>query len=271
MPVNIRLVGDADEVAAHEVLLRSVLTIPEPSAGYRLAVGGLRSYMDSHGPLPTPAPAPAVSPLAAAEDAKRRRDIGGEIGALMAGAADLTAQPWAPLRRGDVVLVWLPDNGRSPAYGQTYLAVDESGPEGHAQVRQVSATGLNEDPEAPEYRLRYADHWILECDLGDGLELWQACASDGTIPEVVVGPDDTEAARRWAERFIADVEGERAVLGWTEVDGGMVPDLEPEMGLTGEATESFYDLWFEAGPSALTIIRAGRVVFGQPHREVAAR
>jgi protein involved in polysaccharide export with SLBB domain len=30
---------------------------------------------------------------------------------------------------------------------------------------------------------------------------------------------------------------------------------------------SFYDLWFEAGPDVLTIIRAGRVVFGTPVAE----
>lgn len=33
---------------------------------------------------------------------------------------------------------------------------------------------------------------------------------------------------------------------------------------------SFYDLWFEAGPDVLTVIRAGRVVFGRPLYEVQA-
>lgn len=32
----------------------------------------------------------------------------------------------------------------------------------------------------------------------------------------------------------------------------------------------FYDLWFEAGRDALTVIRAGRVVFGRPLYEVQA-
>lgn len=79
-----------------------------------------------------------LSPLAAAEDAKRRRDIGGEIGALMSGADDLARQPWAPLRPGDVVLCYLPG---IPAYGQTFVAVeDEADIDGHAMMREVSCT-----------------------------------------------------------------------------------------------------------------------------------
>lgn len=118
-----------------------------------------------------------LSPLAAAEDAKHRRDIGGEIGALMAGDAELHRQPWVPLRPGDVVLCYLPGD---PAYGQTYLAVpDEADIDGHAMVREVSRTD--------EY-----------------------------------------------------------------TDSGLA---------------SFYELWFEAGAHALTVIRAGAVVHGSPARE----
>ena len=120
-----------------------------------------------------------LSPLAAAEDAKRRRDIGGEIGALIAGGDALARQPWAPLRPGDVVLCHLPG---TPAYGQTFLAVpDETDVDGHAMMREVSRTGF---------------------------------------------PDDLEE-----------------------------PDLA-----------GFYELWFEAGPHTLTVIRAGAVVFGSPAR-----
>jgi hypothetical protein len=116
-----------------------------------------------------------LSPLAAAEDAKRRRDIGGEIGALIAGADDLARQPWAPLRPGDVVLCYLP----GIPYGQTFLAVpDETDIDGHAMMREVSRTGTTED---------------------------------------------------------ASLSG-------------------------------FYELWFEAGPHTLTVIRAGAVVFGTPAR-----
>jgi hypothetical protein len=121
-----------------------------------------------------------LSPLAAAEDAKRRRDIGGEIGALIAGADDLARQPWAPLRPGDVVLCYLP--GSTP-YGQTFVAVpDETDIDGHAMMREVSRN--------PEFS-----------DLG----------------------------------------------------------LDPNLA-------GFYELWFEAGPHTLTVIRAGAVVFGTPAR-----
>jgi hypothetical protein len=117
-----------------------------------------------------------LSPLAAAEDAKRRRDIGGEIGALIAGGDALARQPWAPLRPGDVVLCHLPG---TPAYGQTFLAVpDETDVDGHAMVREVSRS----------------------------------------------------------DEF-----------------------AEPNLA-------SFYELWFEAGPHTLTVIRAGAVVFGSPAR-----
>lgn len=79
-----------------------------------------------------------ISPLAAAEDAKHRRDIGGEIGALIAGADELARQPWGPLRPGDVVLCYLPGHA---AYGQTFVAVpDEADVDGHAMVREVSST-----------------------------------------------------------------------------------------------------------------------------------
>jgi hypothetical protein len=125
-----------------------------------------------------------LSPLAAADAAKRRRDIGGEIGALIAGADDLARQPWGPLRAGDVVLTYLPPCGDIPAYGQTYLAVDdETDIDGHAMMREVSRTD-------------------------------ELCAETGLA--------------------------------------------------------QFYELWFEAGPHALVVIRAGAVVHGTPARVVSA-
>jgi hypothetical protein len=90
-----------------------------------------------------------LSPLAAAEDAKRRRDIGGEIGALIAGGDDLARQPWAPLRPGDVVLCYLPG---APAYGQTFLAVDdETDVDGHAMMREVSRIDEFAQPDLIEF------------------------------------------------------------------------------------------------------------------------
>lgn len=69
------------------------------------------------------------SPLARAEDAKRRRDLGGEIDALMTAGAALESAPWYPCRRGDVVLVHHPAVGDvplRPAWGETYV-VDDAG------------------------------------------------------------------------------------------------------------------------------------------------
>ena len=63
----------------------------------------------------------AVSPLAQAEDAKRRRDLEGEIGALMAGHDALTSASWYPARPGDLVHVHYEGLGATPAFGETYL------------------------------------------------------------------------------------------------------------------------------------------------------
>jgi hypothetical protein len=62
-----------------------------------------------------------LSPLAQAEDAKRRRDIVGEVGALMAAGADLESAPWYPVRPGDLVHVHYEAGGLSDAFGETYL------------------------------------------------------------------------------------------------------------------------------------------------------
>jgi hypothetical protein len=64
------------------------------------------------------------SPLAQAEDAKRRRDIHGEIDALMRGGTDLAAAPWQPARLGDLVHIAYEQAGDFPAFGETYLVGD---------------------------------------------------------------------------------------------------------------------------------------------------
>ncbi|MER6834280.1 hypothetical protein ABT320_09810 [Streptomyces cellulosae] len=60
------------------------------------------------------------SPLAQAEDAKRRRDLAGELAALQQGHADLTTAPWYPSRPGDLVHVHYEAGGLSDAFGETY-------------------------------------------------------------------------------------------------------------------------------------------------------
>lgn len=67
---------------------------------------------------------PPLSPLAQAEDAKRARDIQGEIGALMAGDRSLTSAPWYPARPGDLVHVHYEQAGEMAAFGETYIVGD---------------------------------------------------------------------------------------------------------------------------------------------------
>jgi hypothetical protein len=121
------------------------------------------------------------SPLAQAEDAKRARDLGGEIGALMAGDQALTSAPWYPARPGDLVHIHYEAAGQMAVFGETYIIGDA----------------------------------------GDGLMGMQLLAH--TLPE-----GDEE-----------DMAGS----------------------LTVEAADDpLYELWFEAGPQRLTIVRDGRVV-----------
>jgi hypothetical protein len=64
---------------------------------------------------------PPRSPLHAADNAKRARDLGGELGALQDGHAALTSAPWYPARPGDLVHVHYEGTPNSPAWGETYL------------------------------------------------------------------------------------------------------------------------------------------------------
>lgn len=188
MTVKIRLEAlTAGELDEHETALREVLAIPGAASrdypNRRRSEGagqaGYRRYLESTGVGSAP-PQCLPSPRAVAERAKARRDLGGELAALTAADADLEAQPWAPLRAGDVVLSHMPADGEVPAIGETYVAVDDGiDIAGHAMVRLVSAS----------YRDPY--------------------------------------------------------------------------GLGGDVT-AFYDLWFEASPGSLTIIRAGAVIHGTP-------
>lgn len=67
------------------------------------------------------------APLVQAEEAKRRRDIVGETGALMAAGEALESAPWYPCRPGDLVHVHYPPVGDSRAYGETYIVGDAGG------------------------------------------------------------------------------------------------------------------------------------------------
>lgn len=71
----------------------------------------------------------ASSPLEQAETAKRRRDITGEVDALMQGHDALKNAPWYPPQQGDLVHVHCPALGDMlPAWGETYeIAADTEG------------------------------------------------------------------------------------------------------------------------------------------------
>lgn len=140
-----------------------------------------------------------TSPLARADDAKRRRDLAGELDALMQADQDLEAQPWHPLQPGDVVLCAFPPLGPDDEpYGETYVAMpgEDTDVAGNPMLQLVSASSLE--------------------PLG---------ASTGEEDQAENGPEQELPARA-----------------------------------------PFYDLWFEAGASLLTVIRAGRIVHGRPVR-----
>jgi hypothetical protein len=67
------------------------------------------------------------SPLAQAQNAKRSRDLAGEVGALMAGMDALEAAPWYPSRPGDLVHIGYSASGIFEAYGETYVIEQEDG------------------------------------------------------------------------------------------------------------------------------------------------
>ena len=285
MTVTIRLDGDTPgELDTYETALRTVLDAPAADRDYPNRRGqGARRYLKPTGVRTATAAAaaggdggePGLSPRAVAEGFKRGRDLLGEISSLRAADADLERRPWFPLQPGDVVLMYLAADEHSPAYGETYLAVgDDTDIAGNAMLRQVSRTPQPWDnaPAAepgPEYRLRYDEtgqRWVLDSeDLDDGLRHWL----DGPGE---LGPDLVENAQAWAAGEIAGIEGDRELTGWQDGDGGLVPvfaDSE-DQAPAGEDLTPFYDLWFEAGPGMLTVIRAGVLVHGRAATAAAA-
>jgi hypothetical protein len=284
MSVRIRLeAADVAELDAHEAALRQVLTVP--AAGVdddatwvsrgQTQPGRLR-YLESVGVHTAAAAGPdgGPSPLAVAEDFKRGRDLLGEIGALRAADEDLERRPWFPLQPGDVVLMHLAADAHSPAYGETYLAVDgQTDIAGNAMLRTVSRTSnldRRDEPDEPEYLLRYDDsegQWVIDSrDLDDRLRRWLGVTS-------AVGRDRCEQAQAFAAGEIADIEDGRELTGWQEIDGrGWAPVFadDDQAVPAAEVLTPFYELWFEAGPGRLTVIRAGAIVHGRPATTTAA-
>ncbi len=286
MTVRIRLdATDVAELDAHETALRTVLAIPAAASrdypNRRRGGGegdpGRRRYLESTGTHASPADVGhEPAPLATAADAKRRRDLAGDIGALTDGDAALRRQPWVPLQPGDVVLSHLPAQGDCPAYGSTYLAVDDGTDiAGNAMLREVRVTrpavdDADPDADGPEYLLRYdttAGRWAIHAQMGTGdLELW---TSNGAIT-----PDDLPGAQRWAAREISDCQDEHdpQLTGWRQHGTGWTPLFadDAEQADADARLVPFYDLWFEHGPDGLVVIRGGALIHGAPATTAAA-
>ncbi|MFB6950210.1 hypothetical protein ACFCXP_11320 [Streptomyces niveus] len=129
-----------------------------------------------------------ASPLAQAEEAKRRRDLGGEIGALTHGERALKSTRWYPSAPGDLVHVHYEAAGPGlPAWGETYEVIP--------------------DPQfSDDLRLRLVHHTAK----GDAATMTGAWATEHGEPDPL------------------------------------------------------FDMWFEAGPGQMTIVRDGRVVHPGP-------
>lgn len=107
------------------------------------------------------------SPLAEAEDAKRRRDLGGEIGALMSGHARLTSAPWYPARPGDLVHVHYEAVGQMAAFGETYLIAAGSN-DGFLNMQLLCHTL----PEDTEFLDGMVGCFAVDDDTDPLMELW---------------------------------------------------------------------------------------------------
>ncbi|WP_329311667.1 hypothetical protein [Streptomyces sp. NBC_01262] len=84
-------------------------------------------------PLPT-------SPASQADDAKRRRDLVGEVDAVQNGCNSLERAPWYPARAGDLVHVAYETAGQMPAYGETYAVVPDPDSGNELQLKLLHHT-----------------------------------------------------------------------------------------------------------------------------------
>ncbi|NUS29784.1 MAG: hypothetical protein HOV92_36975 [Streptomyces sp.] len=107
----------------------------------------------------------SLSPLARAEEAKRRRDLAGEVGVLMSAGADLESAPWHPVRPGDLVHVHYEAGGSSDAFGETYVVTAGEG--GFLSMRLLAHT-LQETAETSGLVGCFA----VEDDPDPLMELW---------------------------------------------------------------------------------------------------
>ena len=107
-----------------------------------------------------------LSPLAQAEDAKRARDLVGEVGILMSAGADLESAPWSPVRPGDLVHVHYEAAGEMPAFGETYIVA--AGAHGFLSMQLLAHTL----PDDTEYLGSMVGCYAVEDDPDPLMELW---------------------------------------------------------------------------------------------------
>lgn len=89
-------------------------------------------------------PAEQASPLAQAEEAKRRRDLGGELGALMDGQASMESAPWYPAQAGDILHIHCEAVSDMAAFGETFV-VEDSAERGGLVLRLLTHTSEHDD------------------------------------------------------------------------------------------------------------------------------
>ncbi|MFC7310811.1 hypothetical protein ACFQVC_42185 [Streptomyces monticola] len=84
-------------------------------------------------------PVTPQSPLSRADDAKRRRDLMGEIDALVGGHSELTEAPWYPAQPGDQLLVTMEATETQPRFTELYEVTDDG-----QELRVVAVDGAPE-------------------------------------------------------------------------------------------------------------------------------
>ncbi|MFJ9243776.1 hypothetical protein [Streptomyces sp. NPDC101776] len=107
-----------------------------------------------------------LSPLARAEDAKRARDLVGEVGILMSAGADLESAPWQPVRPGDLVHVHYETAGTAATFGETYIIA--AGKHGFLSMQLLAHTL----PEDTEFLDGLVGNFAVEDDPDPLMELW---------------------------------------------------------------------------------------------------
>lgn len=161
-------------------------------------------------PLTDDADAPP-SPLAQAEDAKRRRDLVGEVGALMDGYARLTTAPWYPARPGDLVHVHHEAGALPDPFGETYII--RAAAQGFLSLQLLA----NTMPEAAD-TAGLVGCYAVEDDPDPLTDLWMEAGPhrltvirdgrvvhDGAAPRAGA-PEDAGVRRRVLARAVADTK-----------------------------------------------------------------